>query len=109
MDTQQLNGSANGVTEAKTAPEGKAAAEAKTKHEHPVVSTGNPRVTVAFPFSRIDIREPSETLRDIAALVAKLAEQSAEIAAQAAPDLAEKADHLAAQATLLAQRLSPAG
>ncbi len=83
-------------------------AEAESKAKRPVVSTGNPRVTVAFPFSKIDINEPSEALRDIAALVAKLAEQSAKIAGQAAPDQVEAADHLAAQAALLAQRLSPA-
>jgi hypothetical protein len=81
---------------------------AKGKAEHPMVSSGNPRVTVAFPFSKIDINEPSGALRDIAALVAQLAEQAAKIAGQAAPDLAPAADHLAAQATLLAHRLSPA-
>jgi hypothetical protein len=80
---------------------------AKGKAEHPMVSSGNPRVTVAFPFSKIDINEPSEALRDIAALVAQLAELTAKIVSQAAPDQAEDADRLAAQAALLAHRLSP--
>ena len=80
---------------------------AQGKAEHPMVSSGNPRVTVAFPFSKIDINEPSEALRDIAALVAQLAELTAKIVSQAAPDQAEGADRLAAQAALLAHRLSP--
>jgi hypothetical protein len=80
---------------------------AKGKAEHPMVSSGNPRVTVAFPFSKIDINEPSEALRDIAALVAQLAELTAKIVSQAAPDQAEDADRLAAKAALLAHRLSP--
>jgi len=75
---------------------------------HPMVSTGNPRVTVAFPFSKIDINEPSEALRELAALVARLAEQAAAIAGQAAPDHGEAAGHLAAEAALLAHRLNPA-
>ena len=73
-----------------------------------MVNTGNPRVTVAFPFSKIDINEPSEALRDLAALVTRLAEQAAEIAGQAAPDLAPAADRLAAETALLALRLGTA-
>jgi hypothetical protein len=69
------------------------------------VSSGNPHITVAFPFSRIDIREPSEVLRDLAALVEQLAEQVALIAGQVASDQADASDRLAAQAALLARRL----
>ena len=85
----------------------KSTAEVKSKTERPMVSTGNPRVTVAFPFSKIDINEPSEAVRDLSALVAQLAEQTAKIVSQIAPDQAEAADHLAAQAALLAHRLNP--
>jgi hypothetical protein len=48
----------------------------------PVVSTGNPRVTVAFPFSKVEIRDPPEAVRDLAAMVWRLAEQVAELAAR---------------------------
>jgi hypothetical protein len=72
------------------------------------VNSGNPRITVAFPFSRIDIREPSEPLRDLAALVEQLAEQVAAIAGQVAPDQADASERLAAQAALLARRLRDA-
>jgi hypothetical protein len=92
----------------KSQAEVKSKTDVKSKAERPVVSTGNPRVTVAFPFSKIDINEPSEALRDLAALVARLAEQTAEIAGQAAPDLAPAADRLAAETALLAHRLGTA-
>lgn len=72
------------------------------------VNSGNPRITVAFPFSKIDIREPSEALRDLAALVEQLTEQVALIAGQVAPDQADASDRLAAQAAILARRLSDA-
>jgi len=48
----------------------------------PVVSTGNPRVTVAFPFSKVEIRDPPDAVRDLAAMVWRLAEQVAELAAR---------------------------
>jgi hypothetical protein len=69
------------------------------------VSSGNPRITVAFPLSRIDIREPSDALRDLAALVEELAEQSAALTNRLAPDRADEVDRLAAQAALLARRI----
>jgi outer membrane murein-binding lipoprotein Lpp len=75
-------------------------------HRRAAVSSGNPRITVAFPFSRIDIKEPSEAVRELAALVEQLAEQAVTFARQAAPDHADEADRLAAQATLLAHRLA---
>ncbi|HYB14375.1 MAG TPA: hypothetical protein VEF71_02760 [Streptosporangiaceae bacterium] len=71
----------------------------------PVVSTGNPRVTVAFPFSKVEIREPPDAVRDLAAMVWRLAEQVAALAGQAAPGQAEAADSVAAEAALLAHRL----
>jgi hypothetical protein len=37
--------------------------EAAHQAHLPAVSTGNPRVTVASPFSKIEIREPAEALR----------------------------------------------
>jgi hypothetical protein len=72
----------------------------------PAVSSGNPRITVAFPFSKIEIREPQDTVRDLAVLLARLADQVAVLASQAAPDQAESADETAAQAALLARRLA---
>jgi hypothetical protein len=71
----------------------------------PVVSTGNPRVTVAFPFSKVEICEPPDAVRDLAAMVWRLAEQVAELTGQAAPGQAEAADRVAAEAALLAHRL----
>jgi hypothetical protein len=71
----------------------------------PVVSTGNPRVMVAFPFSKIEVREPSDEIRDLAAVVWALAEQVAALVRQTAPDQTGAADQVAAQATLVAQRL----
>jgi hypothetical protein len=82
--------------------------QANGKHpdgRRPAVNTGNPRITVAFPLSRIDIREPSEALRDLAAMVEQLAEQVATLARQVAPDHVEATDQLAAQAALLARRI----
>jgi hypothetical protein len=69
------------------------------------VSTGNPRINVAFPFAKIAVQEPSEALSDLAALVAEIAEQLAALTRQADADQAETADRLAAQAVVLARRL----
>jgi hypothetical protein len=81
-------------------------AEAADQRKRAAVSSGNPRITVAFPFSRIDIKEPSEPLRELAALVEQLAEQAVMFASHAAPDHVEEADRLAAQAAALAHRLA---
>ncbi len=70
-----------------------------------VVHTGNPRITVAFPFARIETREPPEAARDLAALVLRLAEHLDAVTRQAAPDQAEASGLLAADAKLLAIRL----
>lgn len=74
----------------------------------PLVNTGNPRVTVAFPFSKIEIREPSDQVRDLAEIVWALADKVAGLVRHAAPDELEAADQLAAQAALLARRLGAA-
>lgn len=71
----------------------------------PMVNTGNPRVTVAFPFSKIEISEPSDQVRELAALVWALADQVAALAREAAPGELEAADQLASQAAVLALRL----
>jgi hypothetical protein len=71
----------------------------------PPVNSGNPRITVAFPLSRIDIREPSEALCDLAAMVEQLAGQVAALTREVAPDQGETSDRLAAQAALLARRV----
>jgi len=66
------------------------------------VSSGNPRITVSFPFSKINIYEPTAALAEVATLVAQLAEQVAALSrteggdgADAAGQLAEEAKHLA--------------
>jgi hypothetical protein len=71
----------------------------------PTVSTGNPRIAVAFPFSKIDIREPGEAVRDIAVMLARLAAEVADLARHAPADGDGTADRLAAEAALLASRL----
>ena len=72
----------------------------------PAVSTGNPRVTVAFPFSKIEINEPTQALRDLAGLVQRLAARAAVVAREAAPDQVAACDLLAAEAELLAGRIA---
>lgn len=69
------------------------------------MSSGSQRITVAFPLSRIDIREPSEELRELAALLADLADRVATLAREVAPGQGEASDALAAQAALLARRV----
>ena len=73
----------------------------------PAVNSGNPRITVAFPLSRIDIHEPSDELRDLAAMVEELAEEVATLAREVAPGQVETMDRLAAQAALIARRVGP--
>jgi hypothetical protein len=69
------------------------------------VSSGNPRITVSFPFSKIDIHEPTATLAEVAALVARLAEQVAALSRTVAADDADAADQVAEQAKLLVSSL----
>ena len=73
----------------------------------PAVNSGNPRITIAFPLSRIDIHEPSEELRDLAAMVEELAEEVARLAREVAPGQVEATDRLAAQGALIARRVGP--
>jgi hypothetical protein len=80
-------------------------AEAPYLGRRPVVSTGNPRLTVALPFSKVEIREHPDAVRDLAAMVSELGELVTTLAGQAAPDLAEASDRVAAEAVLLAHRL----
>ena len=72
------------------------------------VSSGNPRLAVSFPFSKIEINEPTEALRDLAGLVQRLAEQTAVVAREAVPDQAAACELLAAEADLLARRITAA-
>jgi hypothetical protein len=58
------------------------------------------RVTVAFPFSRIALHEPSDDLRDLAVLVADLADVVADSTAT------EVAEDLRIRAVDLRQRLA---
>jgi len=69
------------------------------------VSSGNPRITVSFPFSKIDIHEPTATLAEVATLVARLAEQVAALSRTPGADGADAADQLAEEAKLLASSL----
>ena len=69
------------------------------------VSSGNPRITVSFPFSKINIYEPTATLAEVAALVARLAEQVATLSRTVSADGADTADQLAEEANLLVSSL----
>ncbi len=75
-------------------------------HRPASVSSGNPRITVAFPFSKIEIAEPPAGLSELAVLVSQLAGQVATVVRAATPAAAHEADLLAAQAAALAQRLA---
>jgi hypothetical protein len=64
------------------------------------VHAASSKVTIAFPFSNIQMREPSEETKELAAIVVKLTQQLA--ALQPSPD----ADALVAQATKLLTKLT---
>lgn len=72
------------------------------------VYSGNPRITVGFPFSKIEVHEPVAALADLAGLLSRMAEQVAQVA-HAVSDDAEVADQLADEARLLALRLGAEG
>jgi hypothetical protein len=75
------------------AEENRDASEAKPTANSDVVTT---RVNVAFPFSQIKVREPSEELAALAVLVRELAELLADIAPESkAPELEKRAQALA--------------
>ena len=63
-------------------------ADDKSDKERPpqVISSPSTKITVAFPFSNIKIQEPSEQLRELAAVVADLAEQIAKLQPSAETD-----------------------
>ena len=105
MVAQQYGGSAAGGGARDRVP---ADGEAVRRARRPVVSTGNPRITVAFPFSKVEVREPVEEIRDLAAMVWELAEQVAVLARETVPEQAAAADAVAEHAALLASRLGPA-
>jgi hypothetical protein len=60
--------------------------------------TEAPRVTIAFPFSQIRTTQPTEQVRELAAVVAALAEHVAKLTPSPEADaLAERAGTLLAQ------------
>jgi outer membrane murein-binding lipoprotein Lpp len=60
--------------------------------------TEAPRVTIAFPFSNIKMNEPTENVRELAAIVAELAVHVAKSAPSAETDaLVERAQTLQAK------------
>ena len=69
-----------------------------------VVSEGSPRIMVAFPFSKLEVREPVEEIGDLAAMAWKLAERVAVLARETVPEQAAATDAVAARAALLASR-----
>ena len=71
----------------------------------PSVSSGNPRITVAFPFSNIRITQSDPALLEVADLVRRLAEHAAVIARELDTDEAEALEDLAADAGALVSRL----
>jgi hypothetical protein len=68
-------------------------------------NTGNPRVTVAFPFSKIEIRDGEPALVDLAELVGRLAGLCAALTHDVAPGRAGDAEELAEEAGRLAASL----
>lgn len=68
-------------------------------------NTGNSRVTVAFPFSKIEIRDPEPALTDLAVLMRDVAVHLAALSHEVAAKDADAADRLAARAKQLATSL----
>ena len=71
-------------------------------------NTGNPRVTVAFPFSKIEIRDPEPALAHLAALVRDLTEYVATLPLDLPAEQKDLADRLVQQAKQLASSLGAA-
>jgi hypothetical protein len=77
-----------------------------TRQARPVpTNNGNPRVTVAFPFSKIEIRDPEPALADLAELVRGLTEYVATLSHELAAEHTEVADRLAEEAERLVTSL----
>jgi hypothetical protein len=72
------------------------------------VSSGNPRITVAFPFSTIRISQADPALLELAEVVRRLAEHTAVLARELDTDEAEALESLLADATTLVARLAEA-
>lgn len=71
------------------------------------INTGNPRITVAFPFSSISVGGDTAALADLADLVARLAETVAGLAESLAEaERAAALRELAAESVELADRLT---
>ena len=70
------------------------------KRKAPATVVNGTRVTVAFPFSRIALHEPSDDLRDLVVLVADLADVVADSTGT------EVAEDLRIRAVELRQRLA---
>jgi hypothetical protein len=71
----------------------------------PRVSSGNTRITVAFPFSKITVSQPDQTLAEIAEIVRELAEHTAALAEQVDPDRVDAVRALVQHAAALADEL----
>ena len=80
-------------------------AENSTEPRRVPSNTGNPRVTVAFPFSKIEIRDPEPALADLAALVRDLAEYMVALPNDLPPDQTDRAERLVHEARRLASSL----
>ena len=72
------------------------------KQKPPATVVSGTRVTVAFPFSKIALQEPSEDLRELAVVVADLAEAVAGIESN------DVTDDLRRRATALRDQLQTA-
>ncbi|HET9657092.1 MAG TPA: hypothetical protein VFP72_17195 [Kineosporiaceae bacterium] len=69
------------------------------------MSSGNPRITVAFPFSTIRISQPNPQLQALTGLVLKLAGHAAVLARELDTDEAEALDALVGEVQALALAL----
>lgn len=76
------------------------------KDRPPVPSnTGSPRVTVAFPFSKIEIRDPEPALTDLAVLIRDMAVHLVVLSHEVDAKHADAADYLLERANELATSL----
>jgi hypothetical protein len=80
--------------------------EGTVKSKPSNVTTGNPRIAVAFPFSKIEIRDSEPVLSDLAGLIQRLAVQVAAMAHDVDEERADDADALVDEAAELAARLA---
>jgi hypothetical protein len=70
-------------------------------------NTGNPRITVAFPFSKIEIHDPEPEFAELISVVQALADQVAALAHRIAPAETKAADQLAHRARRTPTRTGP--